>query len=646
MNILQPAGLAFLALIPILISFYILKLRRQNVPVSSTLLWEQVLRDMNANHPWQRLRRNLLLLLQLLVMLLIIFALARPYLHIQAQAGGHSMVVLLDASASMSATDVAPNRLEVAKRQVSQLIDDLPDGQQMTLIRVAGAPEVLVSASADKTALHTALSRVEQSGSKTNMADALNLGVTLSRLQPNTEIVLVSDGNISDVDSVKAMGQIPIPVRYIPIGMPKAAGDAVPNQGITAFVARPSPDRIGEYEAFVRITNYDDKAVKVNLSIEADGQLAQAKSIEIAAHQSTEETFADFPLGVKLLHARISGNESGDVLPADNNAWALATAGVRHRVLLASDSNQFLEKALSVLPGIDLWKVGQAGFLNSLKNTSSTGAANERYDLTIVDGFIPDTLPPGNLLIFNPPTGNKLIEVTGDLKQPAITDWQRNDPLLRYVDLGNVRLDTARAAKTPGWGRSLIDSDSNPLMVAGTLDGRRIVIFNFDLHKSNLPLQLAYPLLVANVTGWLTSGGATDASGSGMSGMMLAAGQAVDLPAVPKADNVVIEKPDKTTVTLPVRGDQNITFTDTDELGVYTIVYKAGNTELDKRYAAVNLNDERESNIATQPSVALGNQNLQQSAADVDVAREVWFWFALAGLLFVMLEWWWYHQRG
>jgi hypothetical protein len=153
-------------------------------------------------------------------------------------------------------------------------------------------------------------------------------------------------------------------------------------------------------------------------------------------------------------------------------------------------------------------------------------------------------------------------------------------------------------------------------------------------------------LLVANVTGWLTSGGATDASGSGMSGMMLAAGQAVDLPAVPKADNVVIEKPDKTTVTLPVRGDQNITFTDTDELGVYTIVYKAGNTELDKRYAAVNLNDERESNIATQPSVALGNQNLQQSAADVDVAREVWFWFALAGLLFVMLEWWWYHQRG
>ena len=77
MGFLTPLALAFAALsIPILV-LYMLRLRRRDVLVSSTLLWQRLLRDREANTPWQRLRRNLLLFLQLAILALLTLALAR-----------------------------------------------------------------------------------------------------------------------------------------------------------------------------------------------------------------------------------------------------------------------------------------------------------------------------------------------------------------------------------------------------------------------------------------------------------------------------------------------------------------------------------------------------------------------------------------
>ncbi|MCA9986938.1 MAG: BatA domain-containing protein, partial [Anaerolineales bacterium] len=91
-----------------IILLYMLRLRRQEMLVSSTMLWQRLLRDREANAPWQKLRRNLLLILQLLILALLVFALARPFLPVPSVISG-SVVVLLDGSASMLATDVEPN---------------------------------------------------------------------------------------------------------------------------------------------------------------------------------------------------------------------------------------------------------------------------------------------------------------------------------------------------------------------------------------------------------------------------------------------------------------------------------------------------------------------------------------------------------
>src|SRR5215510_12663092 len=95
---------------PIIVAMYLLKLRREERSISSTFLWQQMVRDVEANAPWQRLRRNWLLLLQLLLLALLVLALARPF-FLANGINGHNLIVIVDRSASMGATDVQPSRL-------------------------------------------------------------------------------------------------------------------------------------------------------------------------------------------------------------------------------------------------------------------------------------------------------------------------------------------------------------------------------------------------------------------------------------------------------------------------------------------------------------------------------------------------------
>ncbi|MFQ3672649.1 MAG: BatA domain-containing protein, partial [Aggregatilineales bacterium] len=102
-----------------------LRLRRREAVVSSHFLWQRALKDYAANTPWQRLRRHLLLLLQLLALALLVVALARPALPGSTPSLGR-VVVLLDASASMQTVEAdGQTRWALALEQARQLVDEL-----------------------------------------------------------------------------------------------------------------------------------------------------------------------------------------------------------------------------------------------------------------------------------------------------------------------------------------------------------------------------------------------------------------------------------------------------------------------------------------------------------------------------------------
>src|SRR5689334_12044358 len=120
--------------VPALLVLYFLKLRRREMEVSSTLLWKKAIQDLQVNAPFQKLRRNLLLILQLALLLALCLALSRPVANYTPGAGRTS-VILIDRSASMSTRDIdGRTRLDEAKRRAKEIISSMGRNSSATVI--------------------------------------------------------------------------------------------------------------------------------------------------------------------------------------------------------------------------------------------------------------------------------------------------------------------------------------------------------------------------------------------------------------------------------------------------------------------------------------------------------------------------------
>ncbi len=154
------AGIA----VPALLILYFLKLRRREMAVSSTLLWRKAIQDLQVNAPFQRLRRNLLLLLQLLLLALLCLALSRPVSNFTPGAAKLS-VILLDRSGSMSAIEDyngnKHSRLDEAKKQAKALVDSMTRKESAMIIAFDDSAEVIQPLTTDAGALRTAIDRVQ-----------------------------------------------------------------------------------------------------------------------------------------------------------------------------------------------------------------------------------------------------------------------------------------------------------------------------------------------------------------------------------------------------------------------------------------------------------------------------------------------------
>ena len=256
-----PALLAGLIAIPIIL-LYMLRLRRREIFVSSNFLWQQILQDTEANTPWQRLRRNILLLLQLLILALLVLALARPAQPVESISAGRT-VVLLDASASMNATDMdGESRFAVAKREVLQLMSEMSGNDEMSIIRVADVTTPLTPYTGDINALRIAVNEAAPGTGSADWNTALTLAAAGARGAEFFNIIIVSDGGISDTVSLPE--NIPQPV-FLPVG---TSGD---NLALTALATRARP---GENpQLFAQVENYGEEEARVAVNIRLDGVL-------------------------------------------------------------------------------------------------------------------------------------------------------------------------------------------------------------------------------------------------------------------------------------------------------------------------------------------------------------------------------------
>ncbi len=621
MSFLTPLFLLLGLLAAPIILLYMLRLRRREVLVSSTLLWQKLLRDREANAPWQKLRRNLLLILQLLILAALVLALARPFLPVPSVVSG-SVVVLLDGSASMQATDVEPTRFEAAKAEVEHLINDLSGSSQMTLIKVGQTPVVLASATGDRTILRRALDAAQPDPAPADWATAFALATGAAQGFRDARIILISDGGLPD-----DLPPLPAESIYIPIG---TSGE---NLSITALATRNTD---AGPQLFASVANKGLLDREVLLSLTLDGVLFDSRRITVPAGNNANVTW-ELPDGTGTIEARLSDHE-GDFLPLDDTAWAVHEGGVSNRTLLITEGNLFLEQVYSVLPGVEAFKASPG---SDLANESLADGA---FDLYVFDSSpLPEPLPAADMLIINPQPGevaasseSDLLTVTGAFSN-TVAIRLADSPLLQFVDWRDVHVRQAQAVSAP-WAQRLVEAEGGPLILIGERGGHRIAIFTFDLRDSDLPLQIAFPILMANITSWLNPGRAFDTPTGLQPG--------VPVTIVPGASTtaVSVQKPDGTTWRADV-GEIAPIFSETDQLGLYAVSLQDDGGTRPAGSFAVNLFSPAESQIQPTATVRIGQTTVETTTDGSVGQREFWPW--LVGLAFIiLLAEWWVHHRG
>ncbi|MEP7292362.1 MAG: VWA domain-containing protein [Chloroflexota bacterium] len=622
MSFLTPlAFIGGLLAIPVIL-LYMLRLRRREVTISSTFLWQQLLHDREANTPWQRLRRNLLLLLQLIILALLVFALARPFIIVPAVSTGQ-IALLLDASASMNATDsangsVAASRFEEARQRALEIVDTMNPGDTMTVIRAAGSPEVLAPYTGDQTILRDAINAAQPSDASTDWNAALTLAAAGSAGSINFNVVIIGDGGLGDSVRLPA---IPGDLRYIPIGQ---SND---NLAISALATRALPGQ--PPQLFAQITNYGSDEARAIFSLRVDGTLLTADEYTVPAHgtvplvsQSLPDQFATIEAGLTLP----VGTTFVDYLAADDNAWAVSADAGTRRVLLMSEGNLFLEQVLRSLPSVEV-----------VEGDISRGIPTQPYDLYIFDGWMPATLPQGDLMFVNPPEGNVLFAVGASSTQTTNPRVQRDDPRMTFVDFGSVNILSFKQVAA-SWADPLISVDGGALLLAGETEGRQVSILTFDLRDSDLPLQIQWPILMSALLNWYSPQNLISVPDG------LKVGGSLAITPLADSDAVRVTLPGGATRDLTYKGAP-LSFADTSVPGLYTVEALKTGAVTQTAAFAVNLFDAGESSIAPQAQITLGDTVVTQAQEAEIGQREYWTILALLGLLVLLIEWYAYHRR-
>lgn len=605
MSFLAPAAAGLAVTLPVIVALYFLKIRRPTRVVPALHLWPDQIRDRQANVPWQRLRPSWLLFLQLLAAAILVAAAVQPAIQASALLARHS-IVLIDASASMQATDVAPTRLGQAKREVGAIIDQLGPTDRMTLIAVESTPRIVASVTGDREALHRALDGIAPSNGAADLSSALALAAGLVRPGDDARAYLYSDG-IVDPLRISTGNAMPFVLEYHRIGV---SGE---NVGLTSLTVRTSTQ---SRAAFLHVQNFGQQPRTVSIEWRADNALIDVRPLTLNAGESQDLVFP-IPVDATSVTARLAGN---DIFALDDTATAVARTPRAFRVLLVTPGNLFLEQALRLRTDLQIDVVAPAAYRPSAA-----------YAMTIFDRYLPPALPDGPMMVIDPPTGSALAG-GAPLGIGRVRATDAGDPLLANVDLQDVHVARSEDLRASTFGRALITSVQTPLVLVRDEPFRQVLV-GFDLHESDLPLRIAFPILMENLSEWMLPASVPSRSFN--------PDEPVTIVPEPGATAVTVIEPDGQRRALAP--GSIATFGETDQTGLYTVEQTLKGATV-ASWFSVNLFSDSISQLKPPARLTLPPTRLTGTQITHRGQLEIWPWIALAALGLVVVEWLAFHR--
>jgi Ca-activated chloride channel family protein len=634
LSLLAPLGLAALIALPVIVLLYMRTTTPTEQRVPSTRFWLGAQTVPTENRRLRLPPITPLFLLHLLIAALIAFALAEPAsAQLLSRFGSRTqpqhLILILDGSTSMQAAIdqlgvPGRTRFDLAKQVAGDHLDGLGTGDVVSVL-VLGTHTTTFEATGavDIDRLRGQVGRLRAPGGRADFNAAMRLCRDLLLPGLHDEVVVITDGAVNVdpalVDEIAA-----------PIDLEIVTGSvSTNNMAITEINTRGSLSIPGRQDLFVRVANFGNQSFTTTVNVSVDGVSISDREITLLGGGATN-LVESLPAGSETATATLSAT---DALAADNRASiSLADSGATGiRMLLVSDAPSALLRALSKLPGSQV----EALTVNQYLATTRLPA----IDLIVFEGMPPaGSMPDVPALVVNPGPGQD--QSAGFMPAPEPTRLRSQDPILNGVELAGVTFGQVPVVTLAPGDIEVVGAENGPLIYRTELaNGEPAVVLAFDIAETNLPVRVAFPILVSNLVSTLVTSQIPSS---------VSVGDPITISPHAGTTSVEVTNSLGTISALPVEAatdstvNRAVSFADTGVAGPYFVrELDAAGDAITLATIMVNAGHPQESNLAPNP---LLEDAMQSSAVETDQASlrdqvDLWPLVLAAVLGLLMIEW-------
>ena len=456
--------LFLLLTIPPVIMLYILKRKYKEEIISSSLLWKEVYKNTRANTPWEKFKKNILLLLQIIIILSVILALMSPFISI----GGRSyknVIIVIDNTASMNTIyNDSNSRLEQGKTLAKEYLNSTKEGTNTYIISYDGTSNLLLNGDFNKYNATSIIDKISTSYSSGDISDVVSF------------VKAIGDGVGEEYEALiftdKQMAISDINGRIVYLG----------NSGLNASVDNVSHKFVDDkVKVIANVTNNGDSLYEGDFSLYNGEELAAVEGVSLQVGESKTLSFELDSLNSNYLKGELSRK---DILMEDNTYYHVVNENKVKKILLVTDENVFLEKAFGVIENTEVYKT------NDVSNITN----NDEYDLYVFDNKMPEVMPSKGSILFINPNSNELFNVLegGEIGQATAVKGSVSS----YLENTQFTLSEYNIIETPYYGTNILTIDDNSIGFKGEINDRKIAALSFDLHATDFALKKEFPILI------------------------------------------------------------------------------------------------------------------------------------------------------
>lgn len=629
LEFLNPKGLWLLTAIVPLVVLYILKIKRERLRIGSTWLWAAARRDLLAKHPFKKLVPELPLFLQLLALIGLSLALARPALRGGRLTGDH-IAIVIDTSASMATEATAPDgkkttRMALAIEAARNAIDNMEPGADAIVIEGARDARLVSPLDRDARRLKASLSSVAVREVEGDLSAAVGLAADRVRsLGGKRRVLLITDGALATEAPLAASG---MDVQVVTVGQPRD------NLGIVRIDVRAGVDPVtkrDEVQTFGMLKNYGgaQRDAYVTVTVEGRKEPSASRRILVKPGEKAAVVLSFEPTALEFGKGLVMQVSPGDALALDDVAYGRVPKSRRMPVVHAATSYSWIARALDADPDLDVQKL----------SPSQVGTVNVDPDsLVVVEGACPDNPPGLDVLVVAPPPGTCMgVDVGAQVDQPQITSWEQGDPRLRFLTFDGVHVAKANPLKTPGRA-GLVRAGTIAIVADASSTARTATVIGFDVGDSDWPLKASFVLFVRNVVEMARLHRSQGTTGPARTG------DALRVAVPPDVTKAIAEGPGMKEHEITAKGGFTI-IPAADRAGLYRVRWTT--PHYGDAVVVANLASERESDNRARPVLVDQNGGAVATAARVPDAHHEWgLWLALLAAALIAFDVYWMTRK-